>query len=202
MPESKAVISIREQIANQLRKEIFDGALAENTKLREQALAERFGVSRGPIRDVFLQLTKEGLLVSRSNCGVVVSSALEPDLQKLVVRLRLNIEVFAVKKVIDQLDGADFKRLEKMLDALVAAFDKEDYSHVPLIDMEFHQYLVQRAGGDELLNIWQPIVFRMRMNYKRITRAAEVLAEHRQILDALKAKDQKAAVAALRENVR
>jgi len=202
MPESKAVISIREQIANQLRKEIFDGALAENTKLREQALAERFGVSRGPIRDVFLQLTKEGLLVSRSNRGVVVSSALEPDLQKLVVRLRLNIEVFAVKKVIDQLDGVDFKRLEKMLDALVAAFDKEDYSHVPRIDMEFHQYLVQRAGGDELLNIWQPIVFRMRMNYKRITRAEQVLAEHRQILDALKAKNQKAAVAALRENVR
>nr|WP_231884996.1 GntR family transcriptional regulator [Alteromonas stellipolaris] len=68
------ILSVRDQIADVLRSDIISGELASNTKLNEIQLAERFEVSRGPIRDVILKLTKEGLLISKSNVGASVNS--------------------------------------------------------------------------------------------------------------------------------
>ncbi|MEH6550598.1 MAG: GntR family transcriptional regulator [Pseudomonadales bacterium] len=202
MPNSSVIVPIREQIANKIRAEIFNGELAENTKLKEQILAERFGVSRGPIRDVFIQLTKEGLLVSKNNCGVAVNSALTPALQKLMIKLRIDVETFAMRECSNTLDDTDFAHLEDILSALGKAFDDQDYARVTQLDMQFHRYLVRKSGGDELVNIWQPIIFRMRMNYKRISAAKECIAEHRAILNGLKSGDSKIAIAALKGNIR
>ena len=67
MDSEKTIRSIREQIAEHIRSDIFSGKLDEGEQLRETPLAERFGVSRGPIRDVLLQLSQEGLLISKPN---------------------------------------------------------------------------------------------------------------------------------------
>ena len=61
--------TIREQIADRIRADVIAGRLAEGTNLREQALAKQYGVSRAPIRDALLQLTQEGLLIAKPNCG-------------------------------------------------------------------------------------------------------------------------------------
>jgi DNA-binding GntR family transcriptional regulator len=63
---------VRDQIAERLRNEILADTIPSNEPLREVALAERFGTSRGPIRDVLLELTKEGALVYKPNAGVRV----------------------------------------------------------------------------------------------------------------------------------
>ena len=83
--KSNKILSVREQIADVLRSDIISGELEPNAKLNEQKLAERFGTSRGPIRDVLIKLTKEGLLVSKDNVGSSVSSPLTPELQKLSI---------------------------------------------------------------------------------------------------------------------
>ena len=71
--ETTPVRTIREQIADQLRADILSGNLPRGSKLREQHLAQRFGVSRGPIRDVLMQLGQQGLVMSEPNCGARVS---------------------------------------------------------------------------------------------------------------------------------
>jgi DNA-binding GntR family transcriptional regulator len=72
--------STREQITDRLREDIFSGRLAEGERLQEAKLAERFGVSRGPIREALAQLTQEGLLEAKPNRGVstVVSACRTP----------------------------------------------------------------------------------------------------------------------------
>ena len=49
----------KDSIARQIRLEIIRGTIPEGQPLREQLLAQRFGVSRGPIRDALLVLTQE-----------------------------------------------------------------------------------------------------------------------------------------------
>jgi len=202
MLDSTVIVSVRDQIAQQLRADIINGVLIENTKLKEQELAKRFGVSRGPIRDVLLQLSKEGLLVSKNNCGVSVNSSPKEELQPLMIKTRVNIETFALKLVVNQLDDKDFASLDELLNKLNQAFSEEDYYLVTEIDMAFHRFFVNKAGGDDLVNLWQPFIYRMRMNYKRLTSAQECYNEHKIILDALKNKDINTAVKALKGNIK
>lgn len=196
------VISVREQIADQLRSDIISGELPPDSKLNEQALADRFGVSRGPIRDVLLQLTKEGLLVTRANVGASVNTMLPPEMQKLMVDIRRRIETFAARRLKGELTEEDFSNLDGILDNFREAFRAGDFTEVTKADIAFHLFLVEKAGGEALVNLWYPIVLRMRMNYKRLDDAAHGVDEHKNIVDALRKGDTKAAVAALRVNIR
>ena len=202
MRPSEKIVPVRDQIADQLRSDIISGELAPGTKLNEQALATRFGVSRGPIRDVLLQLTKEGLLVTKSNVGASVNEMLSPALQKLMVDIRRRIEAFAVKKIKGQLTDEDFASLDYLLDEFKTSFEEGDFTQVTKADIEFHKFLVERAGGQELVNLWYPVVLRMRMNYKRIDTPRDGVAEHQAIIDALRNDDVKQAAKALKANIR
>ncbi|AMX02874.1 GntR family transcriptional regulator [Microbulbifer thermotolerans] len=202
MREANKIIPVREQIADQLRSDIISGKLAPNTKLNEQQLANRFGVSRGPVRDVLLQLTKEGLLVAKNNCGVSVNSVLDPSMQELMIDIRRRIEVHAIRNLKGKLTEMDFAELEDILERLQDAFDAQEFHEVTKADIDFHMYLIRAAGGDELVNLWYPIVLRMRMNYKRISDPKDCVDEHRAILDALKANKINVATTALRANIK
>ncbi|EWH10972.1 GntR family transcriptional regulator [Catenovulum agarivorans DS-2] len=196
------IIPVREQIADALRSDIISGALKPHTKLNEQSLAERFGVSRGPIRDVLLKLTKEGLLVSRSNIGSSVNSPLPTEMQKLAINLRRKIEEYAVKQAMLSINERQLAELEEIIDRMQMYFDKQEFTEVTKTDIEFHQYLVELAGGEDLTNIWYPIVMRMRMNYKRIKSSSHLVDEHRLILNAMRNNDMASLTAAMRKNIK
>ena len=51
---------LKRQIANTLRGQILAGKWSEGTRIKEEALADKFGVSRGPIRDVMLGIIQRG----------------------------------------------------------------------------------------------------------------------------------------------
>ena len=200
--KSNKIISVREQIADVLRSDIISGELKPNTKLNEHQLADRFGTSRGPIRDVLLKLTKEGLLVSRNNVGSSVSSPLTPEMQRLSIDIRLKIEEFAVKQVEGKLTESDCDNMDAIIDQMQEYFDREEFTELTKSDVEFHQYYVELAGGEDLVNLWYPIVMRMRMNYQRIRTSEKLVEEHRDIVTALRAGDTKATIAALRKNIK
>lgn len=202
MRASEKVIPVRDQIADQLRSDIISGELAPGNKLNEQGLATRFGVSRGPIRDVILQLTKEGLLVTRSNVGASVNEMLSPSLQNLMIDIRRRIETYALRQLSGKLADEDFEALDFLLGRFNKAFEEGDFTEVTKADIDFHKFLVDKAGGQDLVNLWYPVVLRMRMNYKRIDTPKDGVAEHRAIIDALRNNDVNSASAALRANIR
>ncbi|KMT64259.1 GntR family transcriptional regulator [Catenovulum maritimum] len=202
MNKTNKIVPVREQIADALRSDIISGELESNTKLNEQQLAERFGVSRGPIRDVLLKLTKEGLLVSKNNIGSSVSSPLSPEMQKLNVEIRRKIEEFAIKNLMSIVTEKHLSDLELIIERMQEHFDREEFTELTKTDVEFHQYLVNLAGGEDLTNIWYPIVMRMRMNYKRIKTSQALVDEHKHIINGIRNDDVKEAIAALRKNIK
>ena len=107
MSDTRMVRTIREQVVDRLRADVMSGRIGAGESLRETQLAERFGTSRGPIRDALLQLTQEGLLVSRPNCGVRVGCPPDGALSPLLFELRHKLEVHALGRIMDELDDAD-----------------------------------------------------------------------------------------------
>src|SRR5262245_47109712 len=130
MNASPVFHTISEQIVQQLRHDVLSGRLAEGQHLHEVKLAERFGVSRGPVRDALLHLTKEGILVCKPNCGVEVSGPPSERVRPLVVSTRRQIETFALNLAFDQATPDDVREWERILGRLEDACAEDDISQV------------------------------------------------------------------------
>lgn len=193
--------TISEQIVQQLRHDVLSGRLAEGEHLHEVKLAERFGVSRGPVRDALLHLTKEGILVYKPNCGVEVSAAPSEHVRGLVVPIRRQIETFALNIAFDQATPDAIRAWDTTLDRLESACAQNDLAQVVEADMAFHRWIIERPSEPGLLAIWLPIVCRMRLGYSKHQNLFDVYPEHLQIAAAFKKGNRKAAVRALEANI-
>jgi GntR family transcriptional regulator, rspAB operon transcriptional repressor len=201
MSEARMIRTIREQVVERLRADVLSGRIAAGAPLREVQLAERFGISRGPIRDALLQLTQEGLLVSRPNRGVRVGRAPADAIQPLLFELRRKIEVSALRSVFDRLDD-DHEELGAILEGFQLACEREEMSEVVEHDMKLHRWIVERPGDPDLLAIWLSITVRMRLMYTRHHNLMESYREHEAVVDAIRRRDEPAAVHALEANIR
>ena len=193
--------TIREQIANRLRHEVLSGQLVAGEALRETKLAQRFGVSRGPIRDALLQLTQEGLLVSQPNCGVKVGGASSDAIRTLLVELRKQIERYALEQIFDSITEDDLQGWEATLAQLKAACERGDMADIVAHDMAFHRSMIERTGEPDLLAVWLPMIVRIRLLYSRHENLMQIYDEHAPILHALRSRNLPAAVAALEGNI-
>lgn len=193
--------TMREQIADRIRSDVLSQRLAEGTSLREAALAQRFGVSRAPIRDALLQLTQEGLLVAKPNCGVRVGPLPDETIQPLVVELRRKIEVFALGRMMDRLGSVDLGPWERIVVNLKVACEGGEQSGIVYCDMAFHRFIIESAETRELLPIWLPIVSRMMLHYTRHRDWMESHREHAAIAAAVKEGDREKAEALLVQNI-
>ena len=194
------VRSLREQIVDTLRSEVLSGVWSNDVPVREQALAERFGVSRGPIRDALLQLSREGVLVYRPNKGVRINTPPVESERQMLQTMRREMETYCLKRCLDQLTEADDEQLGGILAELTRACEREDIRAIADCDLALHRLLVRRASG-ELEAIWQSITSRLLMDYSRIDRLDEIIAEHKAIVSAVKQRDFEAAQKALQENI-
>lgn len=201
MPPNAVYRTIREQIVEQLRHEVLCGQLTEGEPLREKTLAERFGVSRGPIRDALLQLTQEGLLVSQPNCGVKVGRLPSELIRPLIISLRRQVEAFAVETIFDDINEDDIRMWEEILANLKSACEAGDMASLVEHDMAFHRSFIERTGDPDLVAVWLPIILRMRLVYTRHTDHMECYAEHAAVLEAIRRGDKQAAIDALTSNI-
>jgi DNA-binding GntR family transcriptional regulator len=193
--------TIREQIADQLRRDVLSGRLAEGEHLHEEKLAQRFGVSRGPVRDALLQLTQEGVLLYKPNCGVEVAAAPSEGVRELVLPVRRMIEAFALRRAAAQATPADIRVWEAILERLRVACEAGNMADTVTHDMAFHRWIVDRPGEPDLPALWLPAVTRMRLVYSRHKDLREVYPEHAVIVERFKAGDIDGAAAALEANI-
>ena len=193
--------TIRDQLTSHIRKELSAGEFEEGEQLKEQQLSERFGVSRGPIRDAILALTKEGLLVTRQHRGAVVGKRPGPVIRPLVVELRRKIETFALNTIFKRIDNDDLAFLKGNLEDFSRSCKLADISSMVEQDMAFHRYLVEKVGDPGLVAIWLPIVTNMMLPYSRHSHLIEAYEEHLAIFEAIKDGDKKNAVKWLKLNI-
>ena len=77
------VVSIKDQVYQILKQEIIDCKLKSGEKLVEQSIAERFNVSRAPVREAIKQLIGDGLVVNITNRGAYVKIPTAKELEDM-----------------------------------------------------------------------------------------------------------------------
>jgi DNA-binding GntR family transcriptional regulator len=133
-----------ESVLEQLRAAILSGELRPGEKLVEVDLAERFGTSRGPIRQAVRELVREGTVIEFARRGHVVSSLSARDLAE-VYGVREALEVATVKTILGRVSDDDLAGLAGHLDGLEG--DEGDYLTRSVHDLAFHRALVALTGN-------------------------------------------------------
>lgn len=191
-----------ESVADQLRDEILDGRLPAGARLVETELAQRFGVSRGPIRDAFRELARAGLAVDLPRRGTFVSSLTEVDLDEVYV-LRRAIEEAAVRLASARAGESDLAELFHGLAAAEAAYEQEDLAAAWEADMAFHRTICRLSGNGRLLVLFDQLASQTVLLMRSALAARASLGWtppvglHRRIADRIAARDVDGAIAAV-----
>ena len=201
MSSSEIYRTLPEQIAAHLRQDVLSSKLKPGDPLRELDLSERFGVSRGPVREAFRQLTQQGLLVLEPNKGVRVAQNPSVEVRPLVVQLRRKIETFVLESIFDHITEDDLAIWDGILSDIKAACESNDLAELTEHDLRFHQAIIQSHDDKDLFALWQPIMMRMLMHYNRLDDIMESYGEHKRILDAIRAGNKWDAIKALDCNI-
>lgn len=193
--------TIREQVTGQIRDEVIAGAIAPGAVLRENDLAKRFGVSRGPIRDAFLQLANEGYLAYEANRGVTVRHPPDQSDRDFIADLRRQIEIHVVTKGFGQITEAGQREVEDALADLNEACLSGELASIKRCDLDFHEAILAACGGESLLPAWKQLCSRMVLVYDRLSDVSQVHAEHQRIYEALCDQDLDGLINALTDNI-
>jgi DNA-binding GntR family transcriptional regulator len=186
MSTLKLAPSLKEQISQHLRRRILAGEIAPGSPLLEEPLAQEFGISRGPIRDAFLTLGQEGLLVAKPNVGVRVAAEPSPRKRAVIVAVRRTIEDAALAAWFETREPALLETLARNVAEFRRACAQGNLGEVVEIDMEFHRLLVGAADQGSLLGLWQPAILQMYLRYSRHRSLMESYEEHAAILAAMR----------------
>jgi DNA-binding GntR family transcriptional regulator len=191
-------------LKEEIEEDIATGALAPGSRLDETELAERFGVSRTPVREALIQLASMGILQMRPRRGAVV-----PDLspQRLVEMLEVMAELEAMcgRLAARRMSGAEHKELVQAHQACEAARNSEDSDAYYYRNETFH-HLIYAGTHNTFLSEQTSALHKRLRPYRRLQlrvrdRMSTSFQEHQRVVDAILAGDAELTAEALRNHV-
>jgi len=191
----------RRQVTDLLRARLMAGEFDAGERLREQPLAAEMGVSRGPIRDAILELTKEGYLIARPNCGVRVAPELSESTRRLLVSFRRDIESHCLLEHFDEITTLHREAWLSHVNKFKTLCTSGVLADLVCEDLAFHRSIVELSGTENLVSIWLPAIAPIRLPYSRHQSLLESHQEHAAIVEAIVKGKPKLAAKALVANI-
>lgn len=192
-----------DDIYRQLKAAIVGHRLPPGTRLAEESLAEAFGVSRTPMRNVLRRLSYERLVVIERNRGASVCSP-SPEDAREVFEMRRILEDAVVARVASRIGPEDLARLREIDAADAAAAARGDFPTSVRIAVDFHLALARLAGNSllvrsltELVDLTYVIIALYGQKFEELGRTEG----HEALLAALEARDEALARAVMREHL-
>jgi DNA-binding GntR family transcriptional regulator len=184
---NKSAGSRAQAVHRALKRAILDRALAPGTKLPEDSIGERLGVSRTLVREALVRLSEEGLVELRPNRGAAVAHPSLEEGQDLFTT-RIALERLVVETMSGRLGKVQEQELAKHIAEEEAARSGQEPTSIRLAG-EFHTLLASMTGNATLIRYVNELVARSSLIlalYGRPHSSECGVSEHRQILDALK----------------
>ena len=196
--------SLTSAVQQALERMITLGELGPGDKLNEAALAERLGVSRGPVREAFRVLEEAGLLTLKKNRGVFVRQIpLHEALEIYELRAMMEAHVGAV--LAEAASEEQLASLQAMIDSMEQAVQAQDAALYYRLNVEFHETLVSFAGNRKMYLLYRRLTRELGLFRRRNLAAQDLLTgsirEHREVLAAIRSRNAALAADTLRRHV-
>ena len=195
----------RADLYRRLRDAILGADYKPGEPLSENALAQRFGVSRTPVRVALARLQDEGWIHIYPKRGAIVQGIDERTVAELA-DARFVLETTAVERASEPMR----QRLAEKLDGLItqhrAAFAEGDVARFIELTLEFHRGFVEAGDNRVMLEMYALLSDRHRftlfMNSRHLLeRSDELIAEHEALVKHLRSGDSAAFAATLQSHI-
>lgn len=185
--------TLREKVVSVLRESILKGEFENGEKINEVDLSQKFGISRGPVREALRQIEQEGLVKYTPNKGCTIQMMTKGSVYDMFL-IRSTLECLAVKMFDGKMREEKLAELEDVINDMTAAAMQSNLAEFVKYDEKFHSMIVEEARSERLSRIWKSLegenvaIFytldhKMVMSYKYVRR------NHMWIVDDLKSQD-------------
>ncbi len=191
----------KDSIYSILFERIVNGTYPKDSHLREANLAEEFGVSRTPIREVLMQLSQDGIVALIPNRGVTVSPLTADDVEEMYA-IRKQLEILALDFTVPHVSLEPLRDLKRRLSSLKGTEDAEEAMQ---IDRAIHQYLLESSRKRRLITMTNQLLRPMQsfrsIGFQDTAVFARVNSEHSELIDAITERNIERAKAVLCEHL-
>ena len=191
------LITIADQIFEQLEKDILSGKIPKDTQLTEPKLSSLLGVSRTPIREALRRLEQEHF-IEETPKGLLVVGITKEDLRDYY-EIRLALEGRAAELAAAHITDESLNDLSEAISMQAFYLDRQKKENTDCsekikdLDSRFHELLYRSTGSaayqEVLLPIHKKITKYRKSSVCNTSRAEESIREHTEIFQALRAHD-------------
>jgi DNA-binding GntR family transcriptional regulator len=191
--------TMQEEVLGELRRRILAGEIPPGGVIRPDQVAAELEVSRVPVREALRILEGEGVVAYRAHHGSTLASLRADDLRE-IYRIRRLLERDAIEATLPRLTAADVAAMEAS-ERRMQAISADDLAGLAEANRAFHFALLDACGMPHLLRIvgllWNATDHYRTAYYRDPANREVVRADHGRILDAARARDRDALLAAV-----
>lgn len=181
---------------------IEQGDLKPGDRLLETDLAQRFGVSRTPIREAIRKLEADGIVVHQPRVGAVVRTLGQQEIVELY-EMRIVLETTAAAMAAKHASNAEIRTLNALNADMASAHT--DAIRVAQVNRKFHRCIMDAARNQFLSHSYNALSHALillgKTTLETSARVETIVQQHAQIIDALNAGDQDAASSAMQQHM-
>ena len=193
-----------DKLISDIRKEVSSGILKPGDQLEVTALAERFGVSRTPIREAIRTLVESGVLETRPRKGSFVRVLSAKQLLDLF-QVAAELEGMACRLAALSLTKENVEAIERGLAKCTQAAEAQNNAEYAMANLDFHTAIHNASGNDWLIEQLRQLQINLNsyrtMPYEIRGRLNKSTDEHKIICDAILSGDGEHACNLMRDHM-
>jgi len=199
----KPRVTLTKQVLDIVIQAIMSGEMAPGDQINEADLARRLGISRGPLREALSQLEGRQLLEREPGVGMRITSLSKDDLVSLF-EIRASLEALACRRAARRITDQELEKLDAMLvqhgthESAAGGYGSDDDFHLLIASASHSDRLIKMLTEDLYLQLR---LYRYQSERHTENRTAAAWREHRDIVEALRARDPARAGAAMEQHV-
>jgi DNA-binding GntR family transcriptional regulator len=190
-------------IYERLRDDIIHGRLKANERLKVAELASRMGTSTNPVREALQQLRGEGFVIMEQNRGARVRP-IDEEFVRDICEIEVLIEPALTRWFVGIATTGDIDDLERVQAEIEALNYADEEKHSDL-DLQFHRLMYDRHYNRHAVDLWirhRQILGAIGRGFPTsLSRQANVIGEHRQLIACIKVQDAEGAARVIGQHV-
>lgn len=196
--------SLSNVVQSEIERMIIEGEIKPNERINENALSQKLGVSRGPIREACSAISALGLIEIIPNRGFFVRALTNDEAHDLSLA-RAGVFACMAMLLAEKITDKQVRELRALLQRMdQIAKTREVHDYYP-VNLEFHRKIAEMAGNKRLELVYQSFVRELHIQRYRALSSGDTLeisnAEHKAIVEALAARDAIATFVAARAHI-